>query len=138
MGLFLFLLEIVCCRRHPISFMMTAGCSATLVDSTDEYDSDYDPEREVRDCETDSVSSVETLSASEGEQSRDDAASAPPSSGPAGSCFTLLSDPYADKQPDVLPSLKQDFDGVYPGIIAHHQSPVSRKHIWSLISIRVG
>lgn len=37
-----------------------------LEDSPDEYDSDYDPEKEIG--ESDSDSSVETLSASEGEQ----------------------------------------------------------------------
>ena len=82
-----------------------ADSEAVLEDSTDEYDSDYDPEGEVGDYETDSASSVSTLWASEGEQSRDDPASGPPSPGPAGSRFILLSDPYADKRPDVLPSL---------------------------------
>ena len=33
-----------------------ADSEAVLEDSTDEYDSDYDPERDVGDCETDRVS----------------------------------------------------------------------------------
>lgn len=90
-----------------------------LEDSLDESDSDYDPENEIG--ESDSDSSVETLSASEGEQ-HDDSASGPPSPGPAVSRFTLLCDPFADKRPDPLPSLKQEFANVHPGVIAHHES----------------
>ena len=48
-----------------------------LEDSPDEYDSDYDPEKEIG--ESDSDSSVETLSASEGEQPSYGSASGPPS-----------------------------------------------------------
>ncbi|MPC48612.1 hypothetical protein E2C01_042391 [Portunus trituberculatus] len=83
-------------------------------------DSHYDPGKEIEDSEIDSITSAETLPAREGEQSGDDSASGQPD--PSASCFTLLSDPFADKQPDLLSFLKQGFTNVHPGIITHHET----------------
>lgn len=68
-----------------------------LEDSPDENNLDYDPEKDIEDSETDSITSLEIVMGSVGEQSCDDSAPWPPSPNSSASHFILLSDPFAVK-----------------------------------------
>lgn len=94
----------------------------TLSDiSVNDSDTDYDPGKDSDidgadmsdDGEAEGVDSKAMLSAS---------GSHLPSPSQVSTCFELLSDPFADARPSVLPSVEEDFVDVHPGIVAHHES----------------